>query len=156
MASKAPGNKTPRFPEQSRQDRLRAEKQKTKTRIKLLSGDVEDIDAEVAAIRSDDEHDPEGSTLAFERAKTSTLLKQELVYLKEIEKRKTDSPQGLTEYVSGAAFRSLANVWRRFQSQRSVCSADPCRISSVASELRPAVRIETHPNGWSGQYLGLQ
>ena len=55
-------------------------------RIELLSRDVEDIDAEVAATASDDEHDPEGSTLAFERAKTSTLLKHEYVFLKEIER----------------------------------------------------------------------
>ena len=76
----------PQFPEQSSQDRLTAEKQKTLARIELLSGDIESIDAEAAATTSDDEHDPEGSTLAFERAKTSALLNQEHRHLEEIER----------------------------------------------------------------------
>lgn len=90
----------PGLPEQSPQARLSAEKQKAMARIELLSGDVEDIDAEIAATSSDDEHDPEGSTLAFERAKTSTLLTQEHDYLKEIERareRLADGTYGTCE-----------------------------------------------------------
>jgi DnaK suppressor protein len=50
-----------------------------------------DLEADVALIveasegsNADDEHDPEGSTIAYERAQTSALAEQALAHLREI------------------------------------------------------------------------
>ena len=50
-----------------------------------------DLEADVALIveasegsNADDEHDPEGSTIAFERAQTSALAEQAVTHLREI------------------------------------------------------------------------
>lgn len=64
-------------------ERLSVEKQTAIARIESLTGDLEDMDT---VVNSDDEHDPEGSTLAFERARISTLLDQDRRYLEEIER----------------------------------------------------------------------
>jgi RNA polymerase-binding transcription factor DksA len=71
--------------EESAHDRLSVEKQRTIARIESLSRDVDDIDAGIAVAKSDDEHDPEGSTLAIERARLSTLLNHSRANLEEIE-----------------------------------------------------------------------
>jgi DnaK suppressor protein len=73
-------------PDQNAQHRLSVEKQRTVARIESLSVDVDSIDAGNAVANSDDEHDPEGSTLAFERARLSTLLNQSRANLEEIER----------------------------------------------------------------------
>jgi DnaK suppressor protein len=80
--------------------RLRTEKQATVARIESLTGEIEDIDAGIAGANSDDEHDPEGSTLAFERARISTLLVQDRRHLEEIERaqgRLADGTYGMCE-----------------------------------------------------------
>lgn len=43
-------------------------------RIADLTGELDSIVAGMAAANADDEHDPEGATIAFERAQTSALL----------------------------------------------------------------------------------
>jgi hypothetical protein len=117
--------------EQSAQDRLSVEKQATIARIESLTGDVEDIDAAMAGPNSDGEHAPEGSTLAFGRARISTLLGLDRAYLDEIERRKCGSSTGGMESVSNAGLLSLASVWLRGPSAVCVWSADPrCLRSS--------------------------
>jgi RNA polymerase-binding transcription factor DksA len=89
----------------STKDRLSMEKRATLARIASLTDDVEDIDAGIAAAHSDDEHDPEGSTLAFERARISTLLGQDRAYLEEIERaqgRLADGTYGTCEHCGAA------------------------------------------------------
>jgi len=92
-------------PEQSTQDRLSTEKVLTVDRIEALTGEIEDIDAGMAGANSDDEHDPEGSTLAFERARISALLSQDRTYLEEIERaqdRLADGTYGTCEHCGAA------------------------------------------------------
>ena len=72
--------------EQSTADRLGEERRATVARIEALTGEVEDIHAGSVGANADDEHDPEGSTIAFERARVSTLLAQGRAYLEEIER----------------------------------------------------------------------
>ena len=72
--------------EQSTAERLSDERRATIARIEALTDEVEDIDAGSAGANADDEHDPEGSTIAFERARISTLLDQGRAYLAEIER----------------------------------------------------------------------
>ncbi|TDU90136.1 TraR/DksA family transcriptional regulator [Kribbella voronezhensis] len=65
--------------------RLERERQKTLDRLANLS---DDFDAVVAASRdsnADDEHDPEGSTIAFERSQLGALAEQARQHLTEID-----------------------------------------------------------------------
>ena len=45
-------------------------------RVESLSADVEAIVSAAEGTNGDDEHDPEGATVAFERARTTALLSQ--------------------------------------------------------------------------------
>ena len=65
--------------------RLESEREETLRRLASLT---EDFDAVVAASRdtnADDEHDPEGATIAFERSQVSTLVRDARHHLAEIE-----------------------------------------------------------------------
>jgi RNA polymerase-binding protein DksA len=65
--------------------RLAAERQQTSRR---LAGLTDDFDAVVAASRdtnADDEHDPEGATIAFERSQVAALVDQVRQHLTEID-----------------------------------------------------------------------
>ena len=64
--------------------RLEAEKQRA---LKLLASLTGDFDAVVAAsldTNADDEHDPEGATIAFERSQMGALIQQTQRHLAEI------------------------------------------------------------------------
>lgn len=66
-------------------ERLQAEHRQTLARLADLSAD---FDAVVAASRdtnADDEHDPEGATIAFERSQVQALLRQAREHLAEID-----------------------------------------------------------------------
>lgn len=65
--------------------RLEAEREAVLTRLARLTGD---FDAVVAASRdsnADDEHDPEGATIAFERSQLGTLVRQVRDHLGDVE-----------------------------------------------------------------------
>jgi DnaK suppressor protein len=65
--------------------RLEAEREQTRGRLRTL---VDDFDAVVAASRdtnADDEHDPEGATIAFERSQIGALVRQAQDHLAEID-----------------------------------------------------------------------
>ncbi|SFB70258.1 transcriptional regulator, TraR/DksA family [Nocardioides terrae] len=71
-------------PEQARR-RLDEERQQTLRRLASLR---DDFDAVVAASRdtnADDEHDPEGATIAFERSQVDSLLRQGRRHLEEVD-----------------------------------------------------------------------
>ena len=64
---------------------LEAERAQTLRRLANLT---EDFDAVVAASRdtnADDEHDPEGATIAFERSQVGALVRQAREHLVEVE-----------------------------------------------------------------------
>ena len=71
-----------------------------------------DLEADVALIveasegsNADDEHDPEGSTIAYERAQTSALAEQALSHLREIAaavQRLDDGTYGVCEVCGDA------------------------------------------------------
>ncbi len=65
--------------------RLEVERKLTLRRLKAL---VEDFDGVVAAsldTNADDEHDPEGATIAFERSQVAALVRQAQHHLEEID-----------------------------------------------------------------------
>jgi DnaK suppressor protein len=72
--------------ELSAQDVLNAERTATMARVEALTAEFDDIVAGTDVGNSDDEHDPEGSTIAFERARVSTLLAQGRAYLQELDR----------------------------------------------------------------------
>lgn len=55
---------------------LDAERADSQALIASLTTDIDDLSAAREGDNSDDEHDPEGATLAFERAQATTLLGQ--------------------------------------------------------------------------------
>jgi DnaK suppressor protein len=57
----------------------------TQRRIAALSSDVEDVIAAASDVATDDEHDPEGATLAFERAQIESLLQQSRAHIDEVD-----------------------------------------------------------------------
>ena len=63
---------------------LDAEDRDTQSLIASLSSSIEDLAAAREGDNSDDEHDPEGSTLAFERSQSETLLRESWQRLTEI------------------------------------------------------------------------
>jgi DnaK suppressor protein len=66
-------------------DRFEAERQRTLAQIVALTADRADIVAAQDLVATDDEHDPEGATIAFERARVGALLDQARVHLAAIE-----------------------------------------------------------------------
>lgn len=66
-------------------ERLETERRQTLARLADLT---DDFDAVVAASRdtnADDEHDPEGATIAFERSQVQALVRQAREHLGEID-----------------------------------------------------------------------
>lgn len=66
-------------------ERLAAERAETGTRIDALNREFDAIVASNALVAVDDEHDPEGSSTAFERAHTAALLAQARDHLTALE-----------------------------------------------------------------------
>jgi DnaK suppressor protein len=66
-------------------DLLAAERETTLARIEAMSAEFDDVVAATAGANSDDEHDPEGSTIAFERARIAALLREARVSLRDLD-----------------------------------------------------------------------
>jgi len=65
--------------------RLSRERADTLTQIATLSAAVGEIIAAATGVAVDDEHDPEGQTIAFERAQATALLDQARARLADID-----------------------------------------------------------------------
>ena len=65
--------------------RLEEERRSTLERLSSLEADFGGIVAASEGSNADDEHDPEGATIAFERSQVSTLVRQAQRHLQEIE-----------------------------------------------------------------------
>lgn len=66
-------------------DALDAERQDTLARITALRREFDGIVESSAGVATDDEHDPEGATIAFERAQLAALLDQADRHLGELD-----------------------------------------------------------------------
>ena len=67
------------------QDALDAERRDTLARITALSREFNGIVESSAGVATDDEHDPEGATIAFERAQLAALTDQARGHLAELD-----------------------------------------------------------------------
>ena len=66
-------------------DRLEAERLRTTQRLARLREDHTGFVEASRDSNADDEHDPEGATIAFERSQVDTLARQATAHLAEIE-----------------------------------------------------------------------
>ncbi len=66
-------------------DALDAERRDTLARITALRREFDGIVEASAGVATDDEHDPEGATIAFERAQLAALLDQSHGHLAELD-----------------------------------------------------------------------
>lgn len=75
-------------------ERLAADRADTLARMAGLSRDFAEIVAANALVAVDDEHDPEGSSTAFERAHVAALLAQAQEHLAEVDRALARLDQG--------------------------------------------------------------
>lgn len=66
-------------------DLLEAERRETLARLATLTGDFDALVAASEGSNADDEHDPEGATIAFERSQLDALIHQTRGRLGEID-----------------------------------------------------------------------
>ncbi len=64
---------------------LEDERQQTLHRLARLTGDFDDVVAASRDTNADDEHDPEGSTIAFERSQVDALIHRARTQLDEVD-----------------------------------------------------------------------
>lgn len=64
---------------------LEAERQQALRRLAALTGDFNEVVAASRDSNADDEHDPEGATIAFERSQVAALVLQVQGHLAEVE-----------------------------------------------------------------------
>jgi len=67
-------------------DVLIAEREATLARIQAMTADFEGIVTASAGSNTDDEHDPEGSTIAYERAQVAALLAEARRHLDDLDR----------------------------------------------------------------------
>ena len=65
--------------------RLAAERQQALDRLASLTGDYDAVVAASLDTNADDEHDPEGHTIAFERSQIGALVRQVRHHVGEVE-----------------------------------------------------------------------
>jgi DnaK suppressor protein len=67
-------------------DRLEVQRSSTLARIQAMTTDHDAIVGTLSDANMDDEHDPEGSTIAFERAQVGGLLAEARAYLDDLDR----------------------------------------------------------------------
>ncbi len=85
--------------------RLRADRRDTEQRLADLTGSFDDIVDASESSNADDEHDPEGSTIAFERSQVGALISQARAHLAELdaaEERVATGTYGVCETCAGS------------------------------------------------------
>jgi RNA polymerase-binding transcription factor len=66
-------------------ENLDVERRRAVRRLAGLTGDFDEVVAASRDANADDEHDPEGATIAFERSQVSALVLQVRAHLAEVE-----------------------------------------------------------------------
>jgi DnaK suppressor protein len=98
---------------------LEEERRRTESRLVALTADYDGIVAASRDTNADDEHDPEGATIAFERSQVGALLAQAREHLAEVD---------------AALARLAAGTYGR-------CGHCDRAIGSGRLQARPAVRL---------------
>lgn len=74
-----------RQPDDAVRARLESERQEARARLASLERDFAAVVAASKDTNADDEHDPEGATIAFERSQLSALIRQAQEHVAEID-----------------------------------------------------------------------
>ena len=74
-----------RYVEQRAVRALLDDQDRTRDRLSSLTADFKGIVAAASDSNTDDEHDPEGATIAFERSQVSALIAQARAHLAEVD-----------------------------------------------------------------------
>jgi DnaK suppressor protein len=85
---------------------LEDQRARTATRLAALRGDFDSIVAASLDTNADDEHDPEGATIAFERSQVDALVGQARRHLAEID----EAAERLADGTYGVCARCGATV----------------------------------------------
>ena len=120
-------------------------------RLEALGTEFDGIVAASVGANSDDEHDPEGATIAFERERTSALRAQAEAHLREIERARSRLAAG--EYGTCQLCRRPIGAERlRALPVAEFCT--PCAGVSRGAQLRSTlvkgrgtIRSEGRPTG---------
>jgi DnaK suppressor protein len=99
-------------------DALAEQLRSARSRLAALTGDFEAMVAASRDSNADDEHDPEGATIAFERQQVDSLIRQTETHLREIE----------------------AALARLDAGEYGVCERCGRRIAAARLEARPTAR----------------
>ena len=95
-------------------DVLDAERATTLARIRAMQADYEAIVAGSADANTDDEHDPEGSTLAYERAQVAALLTGAQSNLEDLDRVSAAFQREPIRHANVVTPRSRPNVWPHY------------------------------------------
>ncbi len=108
-------------------DQLISERQVTMARIAAMTTDFDAIVAASSGSNIDDEHDPEGPTLAFERAQVAALLDQARAYLCELDLALTRLDAGVYSVCEGCGVQIATDRLEARPATRTciVCSSAP-------------------------------
>ncbi len=102
---------------------LQRDQEATSSLRAQLRGDLEAIFAAAADVATDDEHDPEGATIAYERSRTQALIDQADAHLSDI----TLALQSLDAGTYGACVRCGAPIApARLQARPAVRTCIDC------------------------------
>ena len=102
----------------TQQELLAAERRSTEDRLARLREDYTGVVDATRDANSDDEHDPEGQTIAYERSQTGALVRQAEQHLAEID---------------AASERLAAGTY-------GICESCGATISPARLEVRPTAR----------------
>jgi RNA polymerase-binding transcription factor len=84
-SDRAPGAARTDFDLEAAAERLREERDEVRARLASMTRDLESLFAASADSNADDEHDPEGQTIAYERSQLSALIQRAQEHLSRIE-----------------------------------------------------------------------
>jgi RNA polymerase-binding transcription factor DksA len=103
---------------------IEREREATLVRIAELHRSFDDIAASVDTANTDDEHDPEGATLAFERAQVLTLLEAAELRLAELD--------DAAERLRAGTYGTCTACGRRISDERLAARPDASRCIDCA------------------------
>jgi RNA polymerase-binding transcription factor DksA len=116
-------------------DILNAERLAALVRVRALHSDLEGIVADSVNANADDEHDPEGATIAFERERTSALRAQAIAHLSDLD-------QALTR-LTGGTYGTCTSCGHPIDAER--LKVLPITQLCTACAARPRSPLEPRP-----------
>jgi RNA polymerase-binding transcription factor DksA len=123
---------------------LETEREQTRQRLAAVSAEFDGIVAASEGANSDDEHDPEGSTIAFERERAAALRSQAEAHLGDIDRafvRVADGTYGTCRVCGG----EIGDERLTALLVTEVCRA--CAGAGVPRRGVPPTRLSRRPDG---------